>query len=246
LRRDYITSIPHFRFRNFVLPSVHYFLVYSIVCLPALTVSDNFIFFFLLRSWFYYYGLQVTRRLHSRRSSFKIKSDGSTCLNSKTYSRSNTSSSIRLDTSPKPTTKHISTTTNYYQGKQPTKTIKMHSSTRTNRFRSFTPLRSSILTSFSPRSSRSISTSSTNTVSSTSPLSRNSSPHSYRSSAASIREMLSLRRKPSVLEFEMEEEQHLFEHELELLEPRPSMGYKGRMGSETHVVGIFEVLDGKC
>jgi hypothetical protein len=58
--------------------------------------------------------------------------------------------------------------------------------------------------------------------------------------------MLSLRRKPSVLEFEMEEEKHLFEHELELLEPRPSMGYKGQMGSETHVVGIFEVLDGKC
>jgi hypothetical protein len=54
--------------------------------------------------------------------------------------------------------------------------------------------------------------------------------------------MLSLRRKPSVLEFEMEEERHLFSSELELLEPRPSMG----RGSEGHVAGIFEVLDGKC
>jgi hypothetical protein len=58
--------------------------------------------------------------------------------------------------------------------------------------------------------------------------------------------MLSLRRKPSVLEFEMEEEQHLFSHELDLLEPRPAMGFGGRSGGETHVVGIFEVLDGKC
>jgi hypothetical protein len=55
--------------------------------------------------------------------------------------------------------------------------------------------------------------------------------------------MLSLRRKPSVLEFEMEEERHLFSSELELLEPRPSMG-RGR--GEGHVAGIFEVLDGKC
>jgi hypothetical protein len=54
--------------------------------------------------------------------------------------------------------------------------------------------------------------------------------------------MLSLRRKPSVLEFEMEEEAHLFGTELEVLEPRPR---SGRMG-EAHVVGIFEVLDGKC
>jgi hypothetical protein len=58
--------------------------------------------------------------------------------------------------------------------------------------------------------------------------------------------MLSIRRKPSVLEFEMEEEKHLFGQELELLEPRPAMGFGGRSGCEVHVVGIFEVLDGKC
>lgn len=58
--------------------------------------------------------------------------------------------------------------------------------------------------------------------------------------------MLSLRRQPSVLEFEMEEEKHLFGHELELLEPRPAVGFGGPMGCGTHVVGIFEVLDGKC
>lgn len=47
-----------------------------------------------------------------------------------------------------------------------------------------------------------------------------------------------LRRKPSVLEIEMEEERHLFSPELEMLEPRPSL--------TGHVeVGIFEVLDGK-
>jgi hypothetical protein len=57
--------------------------------------------------------------------------------------------------------------------------------------------------------------------------------------------MLSVRRKPSVLEFEMEEERHLFSSELEVLEPRPSLGW-GRSGSEVHVAGIFEVLDGKC
>jgi len=47
-----------------------------------------------------------------------------------------------------------------------------------------------------------------------------------------------LRRKPSVLDIEMEEERHLFSSELEMLEPRPSL--------TGHVeVGIFEVLDGK-
>jgi hypothetical protein len=109
---------------------------------------------------------------------------------------------------------------------------------RTNRFQSFTPLRSSttslrrLRTALSPsRSSRSSSASST-----TSPLTRNSSPNS------SIREMLSVRRKASVYEFELEEERHLFSHELELLEPRPI----GKSGGEGHVVGIFEVLDGKC
>lgn len=128
----------------------------------------------------------------------------------------------------------------------------MPSPSRTNRFQSFTPLRNSsnslrrLKTAFSPtRSARSISPSSSSTCT-TSPLSRNASPHSYRSSSASIRQILSVRRKPSVLEFEMEEEMHLFSHELELLEPRPAMGFAGRSGSEVHVVGIFEVLDGKC
>ncbi|KAH8727531.1 hypothetical protein GQ44DRAFT_770102 [Phaeosphaeriaceae sp. PMI808] len=129
----------------------------------------------------------------------------------------------------------------------------MPSPSRTNRFQSFTPLRSSstqlyrLRTAFSPnRSHRSASPSSSLSTSTTSPLTRNSSPHSYRSSVASIRDMLSIRRKPSVLEFEMEEEKHLFEHELDLLEPRPAMGFGGMGGSEVHVVGIFEVLDGKC
>jgi len=45
----------------------------------------------------------------------------------------------------------------------------------------------------------------------------------------------------------MEEEKHLFGREIELLGPRPAMmGFGGRMGSEVCVVGIFEVLDGKC
>jgi hypothetical protein len=92
---------------------------------------------------------------------------------------------------------------------------------------------------------RSASPSSSTSTDTTSPLTRNSSPHSYRSSAASIRHMLSIRRKPSVLEFEMEEEKHLFGREMEMLEPRPAMGFGGRSGSEVHVVGIFEVLDGK-
>lgn len=46
------------------------------------------------------------------------------------------------------------------------------------------------------------------------------------------------------MEFEMEEEKHLFGQEMDVLEPRPSAG--GRCGSEVCVVGIFEVLDGKC
>lgn len=56
--------------------------------------------------------------------------------------------------------------------------------------------------------------------------------------------MLSLRRKPSVLEGEMEEEKHLFSTELEVLEPRPAI--YGGFSEGAHVVGIFEVLDGKC
>ncbi|USP74294.1 hypothetical protein yc1106_01568 [Curvularia clavata] len=131
------------------------------------------------------------------------------------------------------------------------------SPSRTNRFQSFTPLRSTsgslrrLKTAFSPtrNSLRSASPSSVMTSSSmTSPLTRNSSPHSQRSSSgsssgSSLFELLAVRRKPSVLEFEMEEERHLFEQELDVLEPRPS---SGRGSSDVvYVVGIFEVLDGK-
>ncbi|OAL50713.1 hypothetical protein IQ07DRAFT_435621 [Pyrenochaeta sp. DS3sAY3a] len=135
----------------------------------------------------------------------------------------------------------------------------MPSPSRTNRFQSFTPLRSTtgslrrLKTAFSPvRSHRSVSPSSSISTSTVSPLTRNSSPHSYRSSGgysaagSSIRQLLAVRRKPSVLEFEMEEERHLFGSELEVLEPRPALGMGGMGGSEVHVVGIFEVLDGKC
>ncbi|KAL6706495.1 hypothetical protein ACN47E_005434 [Coniothyrium glycines] len=129
----------------------------------------------------------------------------------------------------------------------------MPSPSRTNRFQSFTPLRSTtgslrrLRTAFSPNrnSLRSASPSSVLTTSTiTSPLTRNSSPHSSRSSngSSSIRQLLAVRRKPSVLEFEIEEEKHLFGHgQLDVLEPRPDM-----YASEVHVVGIFEVLDGKC
>ncbi|KAF2266882.1 hypothetical protein CC78DRAFT_577808 [Lojkania enalia] len=125
----------------------------------------------------------------------------------------------------------------------------MSSPTRTNRFQSFTPLRTSstslrrLKTAFSPtrlstRSPRSISPSSS--TGTTSPLTRTSSPASHRSTSSthSIRHLLALRRKPSVLDIEMEEEKHLFGQELEMLEPRPSL--TGQVE-----VGIFEVLDGK-
>lgn len=116
--------------------------------------------------------------------------------------------------------------------------------TRSNRFSFGSPSRTPstslrrLRTAFSPtRSSRSISPSSTGT---TSPLARGrtGSPDSHRSSSSinSIRNLLALRHKPSVLDLEMEEEKHLFGQELDLLEPRPSLGE----------VGIFEVLDGKC
>ncbi|KAF9740666.1 hypothetical protein PMIN06_012776 [Paraphaeosphaeria minitans] len=119
--------------------------------------------------------------------------------------------------------------------------------TRTNRFSFGSPIRTPstslgrLRTAFSPtRSSRSISPSSTGT---TSPLARGrtGSPDSHRSSGSmeSLRNLLLLRRKPSVLDLEMEEEKHLFEHELEVLEPRPSVGEAGA------AVGIFEVLHGK-
>ncbi|KAF2018764.1 hypothetical protein BU24DRAFT_104726 [Aaosphaeria arxii CBS 175.79] len=120
----------------------------------------------------------------------------------------------------------------------------MSSPVRQNRFQSFTPLRTGthslrrLKTAFSPtRSARSISPSSS--TGTTSPLTRTASPHSHRSvsSNGSIRELLMLRRKPSVLDAEMEEEKHLFSNELEMLEPRPIV--------TGHVeVGIFEVLGG--
>ncbi|KAL5120311.1 hypothetical protein ACEQ8H_001869 [Pleosporales sp. CAS-2024a] len=130
-------------------------------------------------------------------------------------------------------------------------------STRPNRFHAFHPLHSSLRTAFSPtRSSRSPSTSSVSTSASTSPLSRTSSPHSHThshsshrrsDSVASIRHLLALRRKPSVLEWELLDEKLLFTSELDLLEPRPGvMGLEGQRGADTHLVGIFEVLDGKC
>ncbi|CAI9633801.1 hypothetical protein GT037_005159 [Alternaria burnsii] len=126
----------------------------------------------------------------------------------------------------------------------------MPSPSRTNRFQSFTPLRSTsgslrrLKTAFSPNRNSMRSASPSSIISSsTTPLTRNSSPHSHRSSGSSIRQLLAVRRKPSMYEFEMEEEKHLFEQELDVLEPRPSMG---RGTSEVHVVGIFEVLDGKC
>jgi hypothetical protein len=119
--------------------------------------------------------------------------------------------------------------------------------TRTNRFSFGSPTRTPstslrrLRTAFSPtRSSRSISTSSTGTLS---PFARGrtGSPDSHCSSNSieSIRNLLMLRRKPSMMDLEMEEEKHLFEHELEVLEPRPSLGDAGA------TMGIFEVLDGK-
>ncbi|KAF1915239.1 hypothetical protein BDU57DRAFT_518118 [Ampelomyces quisqualis] len=60
--------------------------------------------------------------------------------------------------------------------------------------------------------------------------------------------MLSLRRRPSDLEFELELEAHFFGAELGVLEPRPCIGWPVGRGARDgrHVVGIFEVLDGSC
>ncbi|KAF2199226.1 hypothetical protein GQ43DRAFT_433565 [Delitschia confertaspora ATCC 74209] len=151
----------------------------------------------------------------------------------------------------------------------------MSSPTRQNRFQSFTPLYR-LRTAFSPnRTSRSISPSSIASTATTSPLTRTSSPDyhfssaghhisissghnfsntsspdSYRSRSStrsSIRQLLMLRRKPSVLDLEMEEERLIFSHELEMLEPRPvGQGFGGRQGMGGRVeLGIFEVLDGR-
>jgi hypothetical protein len=130
-------------------------------------------------------------------------------------------------------------------------------SSRSTRFSgTFQPLRStsikmrSLKTAFSPtRPSRSASATSYSSSSTTSPLtqsrntsgsySRNPSPQSSRS-AHSLAEIMAVRRRPSTLEFEMHMEMQAFGSELDVLEPRP-------MGTEhASVVGIFEVLDGKC
>lgn len=95
-------------------------------------------------------------------------------------------------------------------------------------------------TAFSPSRSRSISPSSTGTTSPLAPRrGRTGSPDSHRSSGSieSLRNLLLLRRKHSVLDMEMEEERCLFEVEMEVLEPRPSVG--------DGAVGIFEVLSGR-
>ncbi|CAI6245710.1 unnamed protein product [Periconia digitata] len=72
------------------------------------------------------------------------------------------------------------------------------------------------------------------------PASRTSSPaDSHRSTGSSIRDILRLRRQPSVLEVELEEERCLFGNEVgQCLEPRLSLGERNG-GVE---VGIFEVL----
>jgi hypothetical protein len=61
-----------------------------------------------------------------------------------------------------------------------------------------------------------------------------------------------LRRKPSSIEFEMEEERRSFGVELEMLEPRPvhAIGSPVSLNevrdvSALPVPGIFEVLDGR-
>ncbi|KAF1956153.1 hypothetical protein CC80DRAFT_548452 [Byssothecium circinans] len=125
----------------------------------------------------------------------------------------------------------------------------MVNTTRQNRFASpFTPIRTPshslrrLRTAFSPsRSARSASPSSSTGTTSPLTFSRTSSPDSHRSSGSmgSIRDILRLRRKPSVMDMELEEERHLFGQEVGCLEPRLSVGDRNR-GVE---VGIFEVLE---
>ncbi|OCK85944.1 hypothetical protein K432DRAFT_202480 [Lepidopterella palustris CBS 459.81] len=114
---------------------------------------------------------------------------------------------------------------------------------RSSRFQSFQPLRTPSLrrlktafssgpTSASPLSS----TSSASSIRTTSPLTRTSSPDSSYS-PSSLRVLLLLRRKPSTLDIEMEEERRSFGVELAMLEPRPQVGVAAG--------GIFEVLDGR-
>ncbi|KAL6155632.1 hypothetical protein ACJBU6_05840 [Exserohilum turcicum] len=109
------------------------------------------------------------------------------------------------------------------------------SPSRTNRFQSFTPLRS---TTGSLRRLKTALSPTRNSPRSASPSQRSSS-----SGSSSLLEVLAIRHKPSVVEFQMQQERSLFEQELHVLEPRPS---SGRGSLDAHVVGIFEVLDGKC
>lgn len=125
------------------------------------------------------------------------------------------------------------------------------STTRQNRFQSLTHPTSTtshtlslhrLKTAFSPVRRSASPSSSTGT---TSPLTRTASPDahgspsSFRSRSSthsSIRHLLLLRRKPSFLDLEMEEERCLFGTELGVLEPRPGSAEMG-VG-----VGIEEVL----
>ena len=111
----------------------------------------------------------------------------------------------------------------------------------TSRFQSFSPLRTPSLhrlkTAFSPSSTSNSPLSSSSSTDTTSPLTRTSSPDSHYSSSSSLRALLLLRRKPSSLDIEMEEERRSFGAELAMLEPRPQVGVVAG--------GIFEVLDGR-
>ncbi|KAF2842437.1 hypothetical protein M501DRAFT_1013780 [Patellaria atrata CBS 101060] len=109
-----------------------------------------------------------------------------------------------------------------------------------------TPSLRRLKTAFSPvrQSSRSRSTSSSSsTISSTSPLtvtpSSALSTSSTTSNASSLAAALALRRKPSMLDLEMQEERRSFAQELNMFEPRPDVHFDGAVG------GIFEVLDGR-
>ncbi|KAL2354009.1 hypothetical protein BJ546DRAFT_90812 [Cryomyces antarcticus] len=103
----------------------------------------------------------------------------------------------------------------------------------------FQPLRSPSLhrlkTVFSSSTSPTRSSSS-----STSPLSASSSAISDLSGTSrfSFRTVLFLRRNPSMVQMEMEEERRSFGDELQLLEPRPNV--------PAVTGGIFEVLDGRA
>ncbi|KAK3079541.1 hypothetical protein LTS18_004597 [Coniosporium uncinatum] len=68
-----------------------------------------------------------------------------------------------------------------------------------------------------------------------------STTHSAKRASVRLHQMLLLRRKPSLMEIEIEDERRTFGQEMAVLEPRPLpvVEYGGAVG------GIFEVLDGK-